>query len=218
MIDCSLRRINLGAADGENFLGELSVDVGTRQSETLPGAVSDFLRIFGLTVRDVGHIAVTAGPGYFTGIRVGLSYAAALADSLGALVSGVSTLMAMALPLIESFAASEASSVVAPVIPAGRDSLYAAMYGVRPGITPDGSYILLEPSHIRTEDFFDCLEARADSGGVIISGSIPNVTLGKKSLRVIPPPSVPRGVLMAAASVPPTDPSEVKALYLRRPF
>ena len=210
VIDCALRRINLGAADGKNFIGELSVDVGTGQSETLPGAVRDFLLMFGLTVRDVGHIAVTAGPGYFTGIRVGLSYAAALAESVGALVSGVSTLRAMALPLMEALAACDASSFVAPVIPAGRDSLYAAMYSVC-------GDILMEPSHIRTEDLSGCIVSREDSDRVIITGSISGMELEKKHLRVIPPPSVPRGVLMAAASVSPADPSEVKAVYLRCP-
>ena len=215
-IDCALRRINLGVADGENFQGELSIDVGTRQSEILPGAARDFLRMFGLSMRDVGHIAVTTGPGYFTGIRVGLSYAAALAESLGILVSGVSTLKAMVLPLIEVLAAGDFSSFAAPVIPASRDSLYAAMYRVRPGMTPDVD-ILMESSHIRTEDLFDCFEARADSEVIIISSNIPATASGKKHLRVIPPPSVSRGVLMAAASISPVDPSEIKAAYLRRP-
>ena len=209
VIDCALRRINLGAADGENFLGELSIDVGTRQSEMLPIAVRDFLMMFGLTAGDIGHIAVTVGPGYFTGIRVGLSYAAALAESVGALVSGASTLSAIALPLIETLAASGASSLVVPVIPAGSDSLYAAVYGVR-------SDVLLEPSHIRMEDLFDYLESRSDSEGVIISGNIP-AAFEKKSLNIIPPPSVPRGVLMAAASESPKGPSEIKAVYLRLP-
>ena len=209
-IDCALRRINLGAADGDNFLGELSIDAGTGQSEMLPGAVSDFLRMLGLAMRDIRHIAVTSGPGYFTGIRVGLSYAAALAESLGVLVSGVSTMRAMALPLMEALAATDASSVAAPVIPAGRGSLYAAMYR-------SCGEILMEPSHIGTGEFFDRLEDRAGAGCVIISGGTPIAELEKKSFKTIPPPSVPRGVLMAAASVSPADPSEVKAVYLRRP-
>ena len=172
------------------------------------------MRMFGLTARDVGRIAVTAGPGYFTGIRVGLSYAAALAESVGALVSGVSTLRAMTLPLIDALAASGASSIVAPVITAGRNSFYAAMYGVRYG----GSDVLLEPSHIITEDFFNCLEDHAGSRGVIVSGCNLGVAFEKKSWPVIPPPSVPRGVLMAAASESPASPSEIKAVYLRRPY
>ncbi|MDR2779671.1 MAG: tRNA (adenosine(37)-N6)-threonylcarbamoyltransferase complex dimerization subunit type 1 TsaB, partial [Synergistaceae bacterium] len=74
-LDCALRRINLGASDGGKLLGEFSADVGARQSEILPPAVQNFLSALGKTVRDVELIAVTAGPGYFTGIRVGLSYA-----------------------------------------------------------------------------------------------------------------------------------------------
>ena len=63
-IDCALRRINLGASDGDNLLGELSVDVGMRQSELLPTAVRDFLSMAGKNIGEVEHVAVTVGPGY----------------------------------------------------------------------------------------------------------------------------------------------------------
>ena len=217
-IDCALRRIHLGAADGEVFLGELSADVGTRQSEALPGAVGDFLRVFGFTVSDVGRIAVTTGPGYFTGIRVGLSYAAALAESVGALVCGVSTLRAMALPVMEAPVASEASPVTAPVITAGRDSFYAAIYGARRGIGVLSGQrdVLMEPSHISARDLSDRLGAFEDSGVVVVSCGAPAAAF-KQSFHVLPPSGVPRGVLMAAASEPYRDPSEIRAVYLRLP-
>jgi tRNA threonylcarbamoyladenosine biosynthesis protein TsaB len=213
-IDCALRRINLGASDGDNLLGELSVDVGMRQSELLPTAVRDFLSMAGKNTGEVEHVAVTVGPGYYTGIRVGLSYAAALAESVGTRVSGVSTLLAMALPLMESLRASGVRAIVAPVITAGRDSLYAAMYCVSSGEDED---VLLEPSHMGTYDFMNYATSRCSFDDIVITGFDLPPILSCAHHRIFPPLCVPRGVLAAARKTTPTDPSETRAVYLRQP-
>jgi tRNA threonylcarbamoyladenosine biosynthesis protein TsaB len=54
------------------------------------------LREAGLTEADVTHLAVGAGPGSFTGIRIGLAAARGLSFSLGVPVAGISTLDALA--------------------------------------------------------------------------------------------------------------------------
>jgi tRNA threonylcarbamoyladenosine biosynthesis protein TsaB len=209
-IDCALRRINLGASDGEKLLGELSADVGMRQSELLPSAVENFLSLTGNAVRDVGHIVVTVGPGYYTGIRVGLSYAAALAEGLGATVSGVSTLRAMAIPLVESFAAVGAAAAVAPVIPAGRGSIYAALYDT-------GGGVLSAPSHIKTDDFMEYLKSSGSKGGIVLVGNdLPDELAG--AFICLCPSGVSRGALAAARDEPPCDPASIRAVYLRGPY
>ena len=82
-IDCSLRWISLGLADGVNPHGEENTNTGPKQSEILADSTARFLLKFGFSFADIEQIAVTTGPGYYTGIRVGLSYAALLAESLG---------------------------------------------------------------------------------------------------------------------------------------
>ncbi|MDR1885918.1 MAG: tRNA (adenosine(37)-N6)-threonylcarbamoyltransferase complex dimerization subunit type 1 TsaB, partial [Synergistaceae bacterium] len=81
-IDCAMRWLNLGLSDGGALIGAEAVNSDTRQSGLLPGAVDDFLSRRGVSLGDLGVIAVTTGPGYYTGIRVGLSYASSLAESL----------------------------------------------------------------------------------------------------------------------------------------
>ena len=56
----------------------------------------ELLREAGLAQADVTHLAVGAGPGSFTGIRIGLAAARGLSFSLGVPVAGISTLDALA--------------------------------------------------------------------------------------------------------------------------
>jgi tRNA threonylcarbamoyladenosine biosynthesis protein TsaB len=212
-LDCALRRINLGASDGGKFLGEFSADVGAKQSEILPAAVENFLSAFGRTVRDVSSIAVTAGPGYFTGIRVGLSYATGLAGSLGVMVTPVSTLGAMASCLLEALAASGAECAVVPVIPAGRGSFYAAAYRMETG---GGQSTRIEASFLEAGVMRERIEALAERGGVIVTGyDFPRELENLSRLRFIPQLSVAAGIINLARSRRPIDPAAVRADYLR---
>jgi tRNA threonylcarbamoyladenosine biosynthesis protein TsaB len=214
-LDCALRRINLGASDGEKFLGELSVDVGTKQAEILPPAVENFLSVFGRTVRDVKLIAVTAGPGYFTGVRVGLSYATALAGSLGIMTAPVSTLEAMAVCLQRTLAASGAGNIVVPVIPAGKDSFYAAAYETGPGCEKSTS---LEPSWMETRALLERLEELAGRGVLVITGSaLPHELESSCVAGFVPLLSVAEGIITLARDIEPVDPADVRACYLRSP-
>jgi tRNA threonylcarbamoyladenosine biosynthesis protein TsaB len=215
-IDCALRRIGLGLSDseGEKILGELAFDAGTRQAELLPSSVANFLSLFGHTVSDIGLIAVTEGPGYFTGLRVGISYAAALAESVGALVVAVPTLLAMSLPLLGMFKLTGSPTTIAPLIPAGRDSVYAAIYGY------DGGKIAasLEPSHMGTSDFANIASAFGAEHRPVLTGVALPPELASRGYKMItPPPSMPSGILEAARSLSPADPAEIRAVYLREP-
>ncbi|MBR0094113.1 MAG: tRNA (adenosine(37)-N6)-threonylcarbamoyltransferase complex dimerization subunit type 1 TsaB, partial [Synergistaceae bacterium] len=67
---------------GEIFYAQ--EDLGRRQSSELPKMTERLLREHGLTWSDIDYIALTNGPGYFTGIRVGAAYATGLAYASGA--------------------------------------------------------------------------------------------------------------------------------------
>lgn len=66
------------------------------QQERLPVMVSDLFETTGIRPRDLNHIGVTLGPGSFTGLRVGLSFAKGLATGLGLALKGIGTLEALA--------------------------------------------------------------------------------------------------------------------------
>ena len=71
-------------------------DLGRRQSQELPRMTENLLRENNLNWGDLDYVALTNGPGYFTGIRVGAAYAAGLAYACGKKIIPVSTLELLA--------------------------------------------------------------------------------------------------------------------------
>ncbi len=79
------------ARDGR-LEGELYTDIGKKHSETLMTALDDLLRLTTRTIADMDAFAVCVGPGSFTGIRIGVAAAAALAYAQDRPVYAVNTL------------------------------------------------------------------------------------------------------------------------------
>lgn len=83
-------------SDRDVVLGAAGEDIGRGHAERLMEFVDGALAAAGLDLPAVNRIAVTIGPGSFTGIRVGVAAARGLALALGIPAVGVSTLSALA--------------------------------------------------------------------------------------------------------------------------
>ncbi len=92
-------------ADGE-VLTALSEPMARGHQERLAPMVAETLAAAGLKPTALGRIAVTTGPGSFTGLRVGLAFAKGLALALGRPCIGVGTLEALALGQHAAFVAA----------------------------------------------------------------------------------------------------------------
>lgn len=118
---------------------EIGVDAPAAHSAGLLGWVDTLLKARGLDIRDIEGFAVSAGPGSFTGIRIGLSAIKALSAASGRPVAPVSTLDALALKL-----ASSGDGLVCPFLDAKKGEVYAALYeavGGRPAVLlPAGAF------------------------------------------------------------------------------
>ncbi len=92
---------------------------GKTYSARLVGAIRELLTGQGATVRDLGAIVVTSGPGSFTGIRVGLSTAKGLAEAHGTPILAVSRLAVLA----------HVAATGAAALDAGRGEFYLGEFG-----------------------------------------------------------------------------------------
>src|SRR3989442_5911899 len=113
-----------GAAllDGDLVVGEYVLDIRITHSERLMATIDRLLVDAGWSVRDLEGLAVSVGPGSFTGLRIGLSTVKRLALALAIPISAVPTLDAMATLL--PFAALP----VCPVLDARKREVYASLY------------------------------------------------------------------------------------------
>jgi tRNA threonylcarbamoyladenosine biosynthesis protein TsaB len=92
-VDCAASVYDSGR---NTVLGEASDMIGKGHAEHLMGIVDRALDQAGVELSAVERIAVTVGPGSFTGIRVGVAAARGFALSLGVDAVGISTLTVMA--------------------------------------------------------------------------------------------------------------------------
>jgi tRNA threonylcarbamoyladenosine biosynthesis protein TsaB len=109
-------------------LAEIS-EPATSHGATLPITVARILGRTGLGPADLAAVAVGTGPGSFTGLRVGLSYAKGLAMAGGCAIVGVPSLDSMALSALEKGMAGPGETIC-PVLDARKGEVYAALYRV----------------------------------------------------------------------------------------
>ena len=87
---------SVAATADDKLLVEIDLEPRQRSAQSLAPAIHAILRQIGWQPRDVQLLAVTAGPGSFTGLRVGIATAKVFAYAAGAAVLGISTLETIA--------------------------------------------------------------------------------------------------------------------------
>ncbi|MDY4489009.1 MAG: tRNA (adenosine(37)-N6)-threonylcarbamoyltransferase complex dimerization subunit type 1 TsaB [Candidatus Faecousia sp.] len=109
------------------LLGESYQNTGLTHSQTLMVMAEDLLKQCGKAPADVTHVAVAAGPGSFTGVRIGVAAAKGFAWGREIPLCGVSTLQAMALTL------GVWEGTVCCVMDARRNQVYNALFRAEGG-------------------------------------------------------------------------------------
>lgn len=132
-IDTATATISLAVydLDAGQLLGETTWQARKRQTQDLLGGAQDLLGLLDLAPRDLTALAVTTGPGSFTGVRIGISTVKGMALGLPRppRIAGVPTLSVTAAPWLEAADASSPSAVVCACIQAGRGRYNWATFG-----------------------------------------------------------------------------------------
>jgi tRNA threonylcarbamoyladenosine biosynthesis protein TsaB len=138
-VDTTTPSGSVALLDDDTLLGEANIGSAATHSARLLRSVDFLLAAHGRDIKDIGAFAVAAGPGSFTGIRIGVSAVKSLAYASGKPVAPVSTLFALASKL-----AADGPRLVCPLFDAKKEEIYAALFEVQgPGLAeliPQGAY------------------------------------------------------------------------------
>ena len=118
---CSVAVLN----NGELFSHKVELERG--HAEKLMPMIDEVLQKADLSIREIDRIAVTRGPGSFTGVRIGVATAKALALALGAELVGTSSLHVMAAQAFASVPELQ-TDLICVTVDARRDQIYFALF------------------------------------------------------------------------------------------
>jgi tRNA threonylcarbamoyladenosine biosynthesis protein TsaB len=121
-IEASGQYCSAAITKGWTLAGEQVIYGTKNHSELILLIIDELANSTGITLSDIDIVAVTKGPGSFTGIRTGISTAQGLAFSLDKILVGVSTLEVLA------FQTGIDSGYVCPMIDARKRQVYTCLY------------------------------------------------------------------------------------------
>ena len=121
-LDSSALVASVALCEDEKVLAEYTLNNGNTHSETLLPMVESILGFFSLSPMDIDLFAVSAGPGSFTGVRIGAATLKGLAFASKKPCAEVSTLEAIAQNLAFH------KGLICPVMNARRSQVYTALF------------------------------------------------------------------------------------------
>lgn len=139
-LETSAKAVSAAVSEDGKILACGSQDTGLTHSRTLMPIVQHLLKNTGMDISEMDAIAVAAGPGSFTGIRIGVAAAKGLAFAADKPAVGVSTLAAMARNV------AFADGLIVCAMDARRSQIYNALFQARDGqltrLVPDRAIAL----------------------------------------------------------------------------
>jgi tRNA threonylcarbamoyladenosine biosynthesis protein TsaB len=134
-IETSTKICSVAVSDGEKLLALEEEGGDYSHSEKLTVFIQKVLVKTKLELKDIDAVAVSKGPGSYTGLRIGVSVAKGLCYALGKPLIAVDTLQAMAKNVASLN--GESNALYSPMIDARRMEVYTALYdGDNSSVTP----------------------------------------------------------------------------------
>lgn len=127
-VDTSASPVSAALVEDGRLLGEFYLNVKTTHSQTLMPVISALLENTGTDIKDIDLFAVNAGPGSFTGVRIGVASVKGMSMPLDKPCAQVSTLESMA------YCMPFQNGVVCAVMDARCQQVYNALFRIDEGI------------------------------------------------------------------------------------
>jgi tRNA threonylcarbamoyladenosine biosynthesis protein TsaB len=215
-IETATPAVSVAIGGHEGVLGQIEIARGRRHAETLTPSIEFLCAQTDIAIAEFGAIAVDIGPGLFTGMRVGLAAAKAMAQALRVPMIGISSLDLLAFPL------RHADRTIVAVIDARKGEVFSAVY--RP--VPGGVQRVTEPTCGSVDDLVGELLARdqqvvfVGDGALRYRDQFEGVRRAEFAEQFLSFPSAATLVQLAhpkALREEGANPWEVHPLYLRAP-
>ena len=113
------------AKEGKTLICKEIAEEGYSHAERLHVFIEESIKEVGITYKDLAAIAVSQGPGSYTGLRIGVSAAKGLCYALGIPLIAVDTLQALAAQ------AKVDSGLIVPMLDARRMEVYSEIFSVK---------------------------------------------------------------------------------------
>lgn len=126
-IDTATLVSGIAIVDGERVLAEARHDASTRRADLLV-AIDEVSRRAGIPPARLDAIAIGAGPGSFTGLRIGMATAKGIAFAAGRPLWAVSSLAALADDAVRFLGSGDGGTVTAAVLDARRGEVFAGCF------------------------------------------------------------------------------------------
>lgn len=146
-IDTSGPALSCAVVEDGKVVCLIAMNRALTHSETLMPAVDQALTAAGIACADLDAIAVVAGPGSFTGVRIGVCAAKGLAHAAGVPCARVHALETLAMNFYGFY------GVCCPILDARRGQVYCAAYDMKNGLPEE----ILPPDALPLETFVEKL-------------------------------------------------------------
>ncbi len=124
-IETATTNCSVALSKGEQLLTLHEVNEGYRHAEALSSLIQAGIEQAGMAFRDLDAVALSMGPGSYTGLRIGSSAAKGLAYGLDIPVIGIETLEALAMHSVEDYSSN---CIRLPMLDARRMEVYVAAF------------------------------------------------------------------------------------------
>lgn len=119
--DTSNQTLAAAILEDDQTIASFQLNQKMNHSLTLMPAIEHIMKISSLTPKDLDRIVVAQGPGSYTGIRIAVTTAKTLADTLKIELVGISSLKALAANVSDQ-------RLIVPIMDARRNNVYAGVY------------------------------------------------------------------------------------------
>lgn len=168
-LDSTALVATVAVTEDERLLAQSDICNGNTHSETLLPMIEKMLDGLSLTIGDIDVFACSAGPGSFTGVRIGAATIKGLAFGTKKCCIGVSTLQALATNL------RNIDGIICPVMNARRNQLYCAIFRAEGGklerLSPDMAISVAEFDEMLSE-YSEPIYAVGDGYELAVSGFV----------------------------------------------